>query len=235
MRKLCVFIAQRVIVLVAALMATPLVGCAATYRADAIEGTVVDAETSAPIEGVIVLAHWELNHRINGVPIEQVEIMEAVTAVNGRYSFPAWGPRVVLTSGNMRYNSPGIVLFKPGYKSAGFSNLYYTTEGTEKFFYNQKTLKLERFKGSPAEYAKHLSSLSSSLESVGYRPGDYSGDYCGWKRFPKMLGALSAAENSFQAAGVRHGTFISFLRANETLIEKQGCGSVSEFLRGIGK
>src|SRR5437879_13266059 len=63
------------------------------YSAEAIEGLVVDAETSKPLEGVIAVGHWRLNGGFEGgTPIGELQILEAVTDPNGRYSFPAWGP-----------------------------------------------------------------------------------------------------------------------------------------------
>jgi hypothetical protein len=214
----------------------PLSGCATVYHAEAIEGSVVDAETGKPLEGVIIVAHWELKGGLEGgTPIAELQIFETVTDSNGRYYFPSWGPKLIPPTGQLQGDSPGLMLFKPGYRAGGFSNLYSETYGTSTFFYNKKMLKLERFKGTPAEYAEHLSSLSSSLEKVGYSVGYESGDWCGWKSFPRMLRALDKLEAEFRAAGVRQGTVVSFLRTNEARVREKGCGSVSELLNKVEK
>lgn len=213
--------------LVAVLAWLPLSGCATVYHAEAIEGWVVDAETNEPLEGVIIVANWELRHPISAAPIAQVQIYETVTDRNGRYSFPAWGPKAVATSGYMGGNSPGLWLFKPGYKARGYSNLYSETMGTTSFFYNKKTLKLERFTGTPAEYAEDLSMLSSDLWGIGHAHGDP----CGWKSFPKMLRALDSQEAEFRRAGVVQGTVVSGLRSNDANLRAAGCGSVDEGIK----
>jgi len=225
---------RHLLVLAVALFWLPLAGCATFYRAEAIEGWVVDAETGKPLEGVIIVANWELKGGFEGgTPIDELQILETLTDSNGRYSFPAWGPKVIPRIGYLGGDSPGLSLFKPGFRAGGFSNLYWQTYGTSNFFYNKKMLKLERFRGTPAEYAEHLSSLSSSLENVGYSVGYESGDWCGWQSFPKMLRALDKLEGEFRAAGVRQGTVVSFLRTNEARVREKGCGSVSELLNKV--
>jgi hypothetical protein len=208
----------------------PLSACGFIYSAEAIEGWVVDAGTGKPIDGVVVVAHWQLKGGFEGgTPIAELQILEAVTDSSGRYYFPAWGPKFSLT-GNLRSESPEILMFAPGYKFLGLSNQWYEGRDSSKFDYNKKTVRLERFKGTLAEYAESLSSLNSSLERVGYGVGYHSGDYCGWRSFPKMLRVLAKLEGDFRAAGVRQGTVASFLKRNEAQVRDKGCGSVSDLL-----
>src|SRR5689334_6350161 len=69
--------------------------CALIYKAEAIEGWVVDSETGKPIEGVVVVAHWQLQGGFEGgTPLRELKIFEAVTDHSGHYSFPAWGPEI---------------------------------------------------------------------------------------------------------------------------------------------
>src|SRR3990172_3705709 len=78
----------------------PLTACALVslkYSAEPIEARVVDAETKQPLEGVIVTANWELvEGTLAGGPrvLGQMMVMEAVTDANGRFSFPALGPKI---------------------------------------------------------------------------------------------------------------------------------------------
>jgi hypothetical protein len=212
----------------------PLPALAFIYFAQSIEGWVTDAESGKPLEGVIVVAHWQLKGGFEGgVPVRQLQIFETVTDQNGRYHFPGWGPKFAL-SGHLKSESPGILLFKPGYRYLALGNEWYSGKDLSKSDWNGKTVKLERFKGSLGDYAEHLSSLSGSLESVGYGTGRESGDWCGWQSFPRMLRALDTLEGEFRAAGVRQGTVVSFLRNNEARIKQRGCASVSELL-GAGK
>ncbi len=216
----------RLLVLCAALLTIPMGGCA-TYRAEAIEGWVVDAETNKPLEGVNVVANWDIENSINGRPIEQVQIFETVTDQNGRYSFPAWGPKVILTMGNKGGNSPRLLLFKSGYRAGGFPNFYWQTYGTSTFFYNKKTLKLERFKGALQDYERSLNSLNSSLWMVGHD----GGAPCGWESFPQMLKAIDAQYAEFRRAGGNPSSVVGSLRANDANLKAANCGSINELLK----
>ena len=57
----------------------PLQGCAKEYSAKAIEAWVVDANSGQPLEGVAVVAHWELNYGLEGGGAYQLIVMETVT------------------------------------------------------------------------------------------------------------------------------------------------------------
>src|SRR5882724_3680630 len=67
----------------AALLWLPLSGCTAIafiYNAEPIEGWVADAETSKPLKGVIVVAHWVLKGGLEGgTRIRELQIFESVT------------------------------------------------------------------------------------------------------------------------------------------------------------
>src|SRR2546422_4340820 len=94
-------LSARVLTLSVPLLGLPLSACHSLtffYSAEAIEGSVADAETGRPLEGVIAVAHWQLKGGFEGgTPIGELQILEAVTDPNGRYSFPAWGPKFALT------------------------------------------------------------------------------------------------------------------------------------------
>ena len=215
-----------------ALSCVPTSALAFIYYAESIEGNVVDAKTGKPIEGTLLVAHWELKGGIEGgTPIRELQILEAVTDANGRYFLPSWGPRFALF-GQLRSASPEIFVFKTGYKFRALYNEWHSGLDTTRSAWNRKTIALEPFTGTLAEYAEHLSSLSSGLENAGFNIGDQSGEWCGWRLFPRMLRALDELEARLRASDVRRGTVVSFLRANETQIREKGCGSVAEFFSG---
>lgn len=213
--------------LLALAVALSLAGCGTIYQAEALEGWVVDAETGKPLEGVIIVANWELRGGFEGsTPLGNLNVLETVTDASGRYSFPAWGPRI--GRGHLGVNSPGLWLFKPGYRPAGISgNPYYHTMGTSSSFYHGKTLKLEPFRGTPGEYARNLSRLNDSLWRVGHARGKP----CDWKSFPRMLQALDAQAAELRRAGINEGSVVSRLRANDEQLKAAGCGSVEEVIK----
>ena len=114
-----------------ALLILPLSGCASLqYSAEPIEAWVVDAETKRPLEGAIVVAHWELKGGLEGGNIQgQIMVMESVTDKAGRFYFPAWGPTWHIASpwwGYLSDSDPELLLFKSGYGYVSVSNSQYT-------------------------------------------------------------------------------------------------------------
>jgi hypothetical protein len=206
------------------------------YYANAIEARVVDALTGKPVQGAILVANWQLEGGFeSGIAVDQLKILETVTDVNGKFTIPAWGPKFAF-HGRASFKWPQILVFKSGYKSLRLTNEPKSgSQFTTMSEWNGKTIALESFAGTLAEYVEHLASLSSTLENVGYNIGDQSGDWCGWKSFPRMLRALDDLEARLRSADVRRGTVVSFLRANETQVKEKGCGSVSEFFSGLEK
>jgi hypothetical protein len=216
-----------------ALLGLPLSAHGLIYSADAIEGWVVDAETSKPLDGVIVVAHWQLKGGLEGgTPINELKILETVTDSNGRYFFPAWGPKFAFSGlfGSLISESPGILMFKRGYKYRGLDNNWYPNVDTSKSDWNKKTVKLEPFSGTLAQYAQDLSGLSSDLWTIGYGVGDHFGDYCGWKSFPSMLRSLDKLDEEIKPLRLAWRTVAAQLRSNDSKLRSAGCGSVAELL-----
>jgi hypothetical protein len=94
------------------------------YSADPIEAKVIDVETKQPLEGVIVVAHWELVHGSPGgdSPAGQLMVKEAVTDKNGKFRFPGWGPKLAVLGHLSDYRDPELVLFKSGYEYRELTN-----------------------------------------------------------------------------------------------------------------
>jgi len=212
------------------LLWAPLTACSSipfVYSADAIEGWVADAETSKPLEGVIVVAHWRLKGGFEGgTPIRELQIFESVTDHSGRYSFLAWGPKFSL-SGYLGDESPGILLFKPGYKFQRLMNDPYMNTDASRSQWNKKTVKLEPFTGTLEQYSQHLFLLNDDLWISGFAVGHHSGDFCGWKSFPNMLRAMDKLDEKLKPLA---RTVVSRLRSNDAQLRAAGCGTVTELI-----
>jgi hypothetical protein len=203
-------------------------GCAAlfhsSYSSEPIEAKVVDADTGEPLEGVIVAAHWELVYGSFGgrVPAGQIKVMETVTDKTGTFRFPAWGLVENKTSGSLEEKSPRLLIFKNGYRYEGLTNKferdYSTMSSRRRSDWNGKTIRLEKFKGSQQEYARHLSSLTISLR-FAYSPKD-----CEWKYVPRILFALGQEEKRLSAQKIVNG-----LLEIDDVGEQSQCGSARKF------
>ena len=210
---------------------------AATYSAEAIDAQIVDAKTNQPLEGVIVVAHWEVSRVVPSfVPIMpfgndprgpfQLQIMETVTDANGRFHFPAWGPLSVPPLAALGDRDPGLIFFKEGYVPWGASGYHpstfdYSASSTRSSQVNGTTIKLKKFEGDLQAYAAQFTNLSVNLGFATYtRIGN-----CDWKRIPRMLGTVIKLKRSF-----REKLIYSDL-PNLDSIQQDGCGSAEEWLK----
>jgi hypothetical protein len=209
-----------------ALALLPLPGFAFIYSAESVEGWVVDAESGKPLQGVVVVAHWQLKGGFEGGnPVGQVHIYEAITDQAGRYYVPAWGPRFALM-GTLTSESPGLLYYKAAYKYRALGNSWRPGRDNSVSDWNKKTVMLEPFKGTPLEYSKSLERLNDTLWGVGHAWGDP----CGWRAFPGMLRAIDAQDAEFRRAGIGHSSVVTTLRANDGRLVAAGCGSIDEVL-----
>ena len=210
---------------------------ATTYSAEAIDAQVVDAKTNQPLEGVIVVAHWEVARVVpTFVPIMpfgndprgpfQLQIMETVTDANGRFHFPAWGPLPVPPLAALGDRDPHLIFFKEGYIPWSISNGHpstfdYSASSTRSSELNGTTIKLKKFEGDLKAYADQFVGLGGDLNFATYtRIGN-----CDWKRIPRMLGTVIKIKRSF-----REKLIYSAL-PNLDSIQQGECGSAEEWLK----
>ena len=170
----------------------------ASYSAAEIRGSVVDAETRQPIEGVHVIARWivhspELMHRGPG---RALHIMETVTDAKGEYYFSAWGP-TPRPPGSILYwgSDPTLGFFKPGYRPDGRSNYNPPPENEREMsrrfsLWHWQAVPLERFRGSIEEWALLLSGVQDSLGWGQVTDGATRTMNDNWKQMPRMVLAV---------------------------------------------
>lgn len=208
---------------VAALMLTA--GCVRFHSAERIEGRIVDADSGAAVEGVVVVAHWQSDiHTLGGrIPGEQIMILEAVSDADGRFHFPAWGPRMY-AAGVVEDKNPELLLFRPGYEYRHLSGMNEARDAQQ----SPAAFRMKRFAGDAAAYRHHLGSLNTDL-----RFAEEAKD-CAWKRIPRMVQAVARQDDAFKRSGIADFYPISsWLKANETSLAQRGCGSSTAFLKGI--
>ncbi len=157
-----------------------------TYLAVPISGTVIDKETKQPLEGVIVVVHYNLykgglaGRRQTGL----LHVEETVTDKNGKYYFKAWGP-VSTWTGRLGYESPQMLFAKAGYyherkyndrrtiffgkKGAGEIHVPNAEEMEDGVLYRSlwdgKKVELQKAKYDD-EYARQLNFLSNDMDRI---------------------------------------------------------------------
>jgi hypothetical protein len=89
------------------------------YSAAAIRGRLVDAANQEPIEGANVVAEWTLEFGLEGGTGYSWVVLETLTDADGRFTFPAWGPKPVPDflpgEARLKGRDPKVVFFKYGY------------------------------------------------------------------------------------------------------------------------
>lgn len=213
-----------------AAMLLPLQSCAFYYKAEPIVAWVVDAETKQPLEGVIVVAHWQLEGGLEGGDrVGQVMIMETVTDAKGRFYFPGWGPKPRSLKGSLKTHSPEVLLFKSGYKYRSLVNrhTYKTRTGDIKnplrSDWDGKTIDMGRFVGESQEYSRYLSFLMGYLRFIE--------DDCNWKKTPSLILELQKQVDVFRGEGIVTDLYsVEYLPMSKSDVLK--CGSVVDFFQG---
>jgi hypothetical protein len=164
-------------------------GVIAFYSDGAISAVVLDDDTSEPIAGAVVLAHWEIQTLGFHGPmcVAQVQISEATTDAEGRFEIPAWsGIRLSRCVFADRVKPAELFVFKRGYEH---------WKGTTGDFQRQP-IKIARPRVEQQAYAATLSQLISDLDHAVMED-------CQWVHAPLMLRELDRQNEDFIAHGYR--------------------------------
>ena len=221
----------------------PLQACGMQYSAEPIEAWVIDAETNQPLEGVIVVAHWQLYGGLHPDNAGELTILETVTDKAGRFNFPAWGPKA-LPSGapsnaRLTFLDPEILIFKIGYTHQRVAN-----ELTSDALKNQgPPLRRSRWNGKKIKMEKldkltlkDLDDLNGDLKFLLRNP-----ENCNWRYVPKTILAIRDSRLELAKNGIRPAGWSTL---DEDLIEnsrhyasKGGamCGSPRDMFKGPAK
>jgi len=160
------------------------------YGAKSVYGTVVDAATGEPIEGVNVLAEWHLwggaeNGKIVGYP----KVLETTTDVNGHFEFPAWQAHGSY-AGGPGPGAPAVWFFKPDYQITVFSNNLEAVNPLDMTpRWNGRLLKMARASSDAAVRQSSMLGLSVAIRDIH--------EHSGLSALPRFVCAV-ARENERQ-------------------------------------
>ena len=207
-----------------------------TYSAKPITATVVDAETGEPLEGVNVVAQWDLHDpwpTWGGAGA--LELIEAITDKNGQFHIPGWESKAIpsdrLPGTRLGNADPGMILFKSGYQVRSIGNDLQPNHLRDESHtwvrysdWDGKVIKLERFKGSLDLYTANT---SGTLRGIGFRTE------CAWKKMPRFLVALMKEKERLERAGegYPYNTIPSIETIDREFGNRGNCGSVKDFFK----
>jgi hypothetical protein len=207
------------------------------HIAEPLEAWVVSAENGEPIEGVVVVANWQQKGGVEGGnDIGQLMVLETVTDRKGRFAFPGWGPKILLT-GDIKSDRPQLLLFKNGYQPMALSNFVVSDYGhsiTLKSDWNGKMIKLKR---TPSDVEGSLRDFRHFNDKLEIIIRDYKA--CDWKKIPNMLQEIHKQHLAFQSKGITGGP-IGIHSVDEELINNSeyaskkggsGCGSPKDLFQ----
>jgi len=183
---------------------------------------VVDDVTGDPLEGVIIVAQWELVHEVIPMLVNQrngdtLKIIEVVSDKEGKYFIPGWGPLLRPLFFHLEERDPSIVFFKSEYYPQGTSNeirSQYSRNSVRTSQINGETIRLRKFTGQPQQYVVRQGRLSYTLEKKGTLE-EYASDVRNlqinlnwdkengdWRNYPRMILALGQERERLKAAGL---------------------------------
>jgi hypothetical protein len=175
----------------------------AEYSGAEIRARVVDIETQEPLEGVFVIARWDLDQSLSRER-KPLHIMETVTDAKGEFHFPRWGPKPRPPFTRLWGGDPRLVFFKPGYEPVYRVNPTAPDDSAVRVSrWHGRVIPAKRFRGTPEQWASFLSVLQTTLNwgatshDFPYRTNDH------WKYYPRTILAI-LAERDQMSESIRH-------------------------------
>ena len=139
------------------------------YFSPGFSVTAVDTETGKPLPDVYGWAEWtQYGAHGRGGPLM---VQDGTSGVDGRLTFPGWGPRLGSSGGVLLGYDPAVILFKPGYATLLVqngvplgANHHAAIRGMSR---TGETLRLQPFRGAPIEWVEQLQRLVFPALSYG--------------------------------------------------------------------
>src|SRR5688572_11583769 len=88
--------------------------CPVVWFSPSVHGRVVDQLTGLPVANAVVAASWRLEG-LESYPVRCLQIAEATTNAEGKFSIPGWGPRFHFGQGGMSRTQPILHVIADGY------------------------------------------------------------------------------------------------------------------------
>lgn len=217
------------LILLLSILAAFASGCSTqkSYRGAAIEGRVIDAQTRQPIQGVVVVADWQLYGRtFHPDIIGRLLLQETTTDANGVYRLPAWGP-LRAKEGVIDRGSPALNFYKRGYRFSRLYNMGYAAPYIKLpdpliSEWSHRDVELEPHTAS-YKFGDSFQEFASAIGLLSLREGEE----CSWEQMPRMTAALVNREMEYLE---REST--ANLPRIETLHQSGRCANPAEALKG---
>lgn len=201
------------------------------YTAAPISGQVVDAQTQQPIPGVNIVVLWTVTSGSHDHREGLIEVKEAVTDAQGRYTIDGWGPLRNPLPGAIRAYEPGMIVFHPEYYPSVLHNIdpngdppfgWATEFLAMPFYWNGGVIALQK-STNKAQFSSQVSSMSSFAWFL-YYPSD-----CAWVKAAHFLKRVDEIRKRAVTEGYNPMDFTSL----ENVQRSGQCGDVNVILGDI--
>jgi hypothetical protein len=166
----------------AILIAIPVIAFAPplVYFGKEIRGKVVDADTGAPLEGVSIVAEWQIYVTVIQPHFgERLKVIETETNSTGEYRLPEWGPVVRPLWGSLQERSPMLTFFKSNYYPKVIMNANASNHMIRDSDFDGENIPIERFDGDFLRLDRALENSDAWLTGC-------------WRACPRYVLALDA-------------------------------------------
>jgi hypothetical protein len=217
-------------------------GCAHQYSAKPTLGFIIDAETRQPVEGAVVVAHWDLEYGLEGSSTFAWVVMEAVTDRQGRFDFAGWGPRKVPdflpSEARLKDRDPRVVFFKVGYQGIAQTQSQadkdyarpheFPTRGASvrEWYLNGETFHYRPAKNDAKRLAQEVQSFNLVLEYMRGPPClffDIPRSFLAFKKAYEQVIATEAGKAAFRYGRPAHEKWLADYPQVQAM-QKQECG-----------
>jgi hypothetical protein len=199
------------------------------YVSMPIRARVVDASTGRPLEGVVVVADWQLMGGLEGgVGLGHIATFETTTTIDGSFEIPWWGPRIRVTPGWL--DDDRLKLFLPGYRPMTLTQRRHSYSPLRHSNWDGKEVRLESWADDLASYDQQVAGLQNRLlnDLTGW-PLRAS---CYWRKIPKLLRLVEAERLRLEKSGVA-STIKSPEEIDRWFVKSVAkCGSIAAMARG---
>lgn len=204
------------------------------YIAEDIDAQVVDAETGKPIEGVNVVANWQLvvgsldGQRMRG----QLEVMETLTDGEGRFHFDGF-IKFNFPNKGLRNSDPQVIVFKSGYEVQRVAN-YYPRAGTEtpgmirKAAVDGRVVKLKKINLSEKAQESNDDLMVYTVTDIILQ--ELTTKDCEWKKIPRFILAMDAEKK--RILSLHPLAFVGLVSIRD-IPNKPDCGSPEYYFKEL--
>jgi len=179
-----------IVIVIVTIMLSPI------YFGTSVQGRVINKWTGEPVEEAIVVVHSELRGLGHGELIEQINLAETVSNLDGQYKLSWWGPRLGSRFfAGIPKTDPQIIVYKPGYLPFYADNRLVNSSRFD-LFHSEQNVELTPFEGGYEDYLPYANALGKNLRFL------YWNLNCDWIQVRRLIVAADELNSVYNNLSV---------------------------------